>query len=80
MEKAYIGIMGGYNILKEGDEKHEPTHIVLTNDEYNRLIKAKNSYKARFEKERLAHTDDIEKLKQKASDLKKIWKRKQEQN
>ena len=38
MEKAYRGMMGGYSIWKDGDEKHEPTHKVLTNDEYSKLI------------------------------------------
>ena len=65
MEKAYVGMMGGYTVLKDGDEKHKATHIVLTIEEYNKLIKSKNLYKAKLENERDEHKIDIKEEKAK---------------
>lgn len=49
MEKAYKGMMGGYTVWKEGDEKHEATHVVLTKEDYDKLVRTKNSYKQKYE-------------------------------
>ncbi len=71
MEKAYVGMMGGYAVLKEGDEKHKATHIVLTVDEYNKLVNTKNSYKKQLEDEKTAHTKEVKEINNKAVAYKK---------
>ncbi len=63
MEKAYIGMMGGYAVLKEGDEKHTASHIVLTVDEYNNLIRSRNSYKNKLELEKIDHETEMKEEK-----------------
>lgn len=59
MEKAYVGMMGGYAVLKDGDEKHTASHIVLTIDEYDTLIRDKKSLKSQLEEEKEAHKNDV---------------------
>ena len=44
MEKAYVGMMGGYTVLKDGDEKHKATHIVLTICKCQHLFVQKMEY------------------------------------
>ena len=47
MEKAYKGKVGGYIAIKDGDDKHDATHIVLTDTEYRQML----ADKARLERE-----------------------------
>jgi len=71
MEKAYVGMMGGYAVLKDGDEKHKASHIVLTIDEYNTLIREKKSLKSQLDEEKTAHTNDVNEINRKAVAYKK---------
>lgn len=71
MEKAYVGMMGGYAVLKDGDEKHKASHIVLTIDEYNTLIRDKKSLKSQLDEEKTAHTNDVNEINRKAVAYKK---------
>ena len=66
MEKAYKGMMGGYAVWKEGDEKHEPTHKILTNDEYDELQRKIRSLKNQHDNEKTAHSNDVAKEQQKS--------------
>ena len=58
MEKAYKGMVG-YNICKEDGDKHPPTHIILSLDEYDDFCsllaaektKASNSQKLQYQAE-----------------------------
>ena len=49
MEKAYKRMTGGYSILKEDDDKHSCTHVVLTVSEFNKLIEEKKSLKSQLD-------------------------------
>ena len=53
MEKAYKGMMGGYTVWKKDDEKHTPTHMILTNEEYNKIVEG-----IRDLQEKLKNTED----------------------
>ncbi len=66
MEKAYKGMMGGYSVWKDGDEKHEPTHKIMTNEEYDDLQKKIRTLKNNLEKEKAAHENDVAEEKRKA--------------
>lgn len=37
MEWAYKGLMGGYSVWTEGDGKHAPTHVILSDEEYQEM-------------------------------------------
>lgn len=71
MEKAYKGMMGGYSILKEDDDKHSCTHVVLTVSEYNKLIEEKKSLKSQLYEEQSAHKRDVDDIKRRAVAYKK---------
>lgn len=66
MEKAYRGMIGGYSIWKDGDEKHEPTHKILTNEEYLKLISQIKSLERQLSEEQTAHTSDVNTVKKQA--------------
>ncbi len=72
MEQAYIGTFGGYFVVKEGDEKHTATHIVLTSKEYNKLISDKNRLISLLNTEKRAHTKDVTDEKNKSIQDKNI--------
>ena len=56
MERVYQGVMGGFSVIREGDEKHDPTHYILTIREYNDLQKRIKDAKAAAENaEKLQH-------------------------
>jgi len=59
MEKAYKGMMGGYAVWKDGDEKHEATHKILTNEEYSNLTDKIKSLERQLREEKKAHENDL---------------------
>ena len=75
MEKAYKGMMGGYNVWKDGDDKHDPTHIVLPYEEYqnlqrkvkNAINKADNAVKMQHQAEDKAR-EDIRQIEEEAKE------------
>jgi len=66
MEQAYKGMMGGYSVLKDGDEKHIATHVVLTVEEYNDLRRNIASLKLQLSNEKAAHKKDVDNIKKQA--------------
>ncbi len=70
MEKAYKGLMGGYSVLKDSDEKHSATHVVLTMDEYDELLHNIHSLESKLSNEVTNHKDDVSEINRKAADYK----------
>lgn len=66
MEKAYKGMMGGYSILKEDDEKHSCTHVVLTKEEYNKLVRERDLLRTQLSEEQSAHKRDVDDINRRA--------------
>lgn len=71
MEKAYKGMMGGYSVLKDGDEKHSATHVVLTTEEYNDLLWNIRTLKSNLSDEKTAHKNEVADINKKAVAYKK---------
>ena len=67
MEKAYKGIMGGYSVWKEGNEKHEATHVVLTNDEYQKMRREKKAVEQKLEDKKVDYARRIKELREEAN-------------
>lgn len=51
----------------EKDQKHEPTHKLLENEEYRSLLNQISILKRDLETEKKAHTEDVESIKRQAS-------------
>lgn len=64
-------MMGGYSVLREDDEKHSCTHIVLTVDEYNKLVRDKKSLQSQLADEQSAHKRDVDDITARANAYKK---------
>ena len=59
MENAYAGMMG-YSVWKEGDQKHQPTHKILTNEEYTALIETIEKKNAEIQAEKERHQKELD--------------------
>lgn len=64
MELAYINKLGVITRYKEGDEKNFPTHRILTNEEYGKLLKEIEGLRKQLLSKEEQYTMEIEKLKQ----------------
>ncbi len=70
MEKAYKGLMGGYSVLKDSDEKHSATHVVLTMEEYDGLLYNIRSLESKLSNEVTNHKDDVSEINRQAATYK----------
>ena len=69
MEKAYKGMIGDYTVIKDGDDKHEATHIVLTVKEFSKIENKIEKLQAGLDnaqKQRHQAEDNIERIKREA--------------
>ena len=68
MEDAYAGMMG-YSVWKSGDQKHQPTHKILTNEEYANLLGVIRQKEAELETEKARHEAEKNDILSQAKDL-----------
>lgn len=71
-EDMYKAMVGWKLWDSEKDQKHEPTHKLLTNEEYRDLVNKINSLKTELATEQKTHEDDVVSIKiQAASQISK---------
>ena len=66
MINAYKGLMGSYSPLKDGDDKHTADYKILTENEYDDLIRRIRTLERQLANEKQAHADDVAEEKRKA--------------
>lgn len=71
MDYAYKGFTGSYSPIKEGDEKHSATHVIMTIKEYNELVEKNRELNRKLSAEESNHRSDVANVKYEASEYKK---------
>lgn len=70
MERVFSNL-SGYMVWEKGDDKHVPTHVVMSAEEYKSIVETKRLLKEQIDSLKEVHASEMNALKEKAINYKK---------